>query len=44
MMDTSRLFQAVLDSGATKAAFLPQAQMVLSAHFRDICASDPGGG
>ena len=44
MMDTSRLFQAVLDSGATKAAFLPQAQIVLSAHFRDICASNQCGG
>ena len=43
-MDKKQLLDAVLAAGATKAAYVTQDQMVLSAHFRDICASNQCGG
>lgn len=42
-MDLEQLLQAVLDCGATKAVIIPQSQVVMSAHFRDICASNQCG-
>ena len=43
-MDKEQLRQAVLNCGATKAAIIPQSQIVTSAHFREICASNQCGG
>lgn len=43
-MDQDQLLQLVLSCGATKAAVIPQRQIVMSAHFRDICASNQCGG
>lgn len=43
-MDKEQLLQTVLDCGATKATVIPQSQIVMSAHFRDICASNQCGG
>lgn len=42
-MDQALLLQTVLDAGATKAAYVPQDQIVLSAKFRDICATNQCG-
>ena len=44
MMDKALLLQSVLDAGATKAAYVTQDQIVLSATFRDICATNQCGG
>ena len=43
-MDKEQLLQVVLSCGATKATIIPQSQIVMSAHFRDICASNQCGG
>lgn len=41
--DDSRLIQAALDAGAVGAMAIPQAQVVLHASFRDICAGNACG-
>ena len=43
-MTRDELLQAVLDCGATKATYIPQEKIVVSAHFRDICATNSCGG
>lgn len=43
-MDREKLMRAVLDSGATKAAYIQQEKIVLSANFREVCASNQCGG
>lgn len=43
-MDKQKLVQTVLDCGATKATVITREQIVLSANFRDICASNQCGG
>ena len=43
-MDKEQLLQTVLACGATKATIIPQSQIVMSAHYRDICASNQCGG
>ena len=43
-MDQEQLLQLVLNCGVTKAVVIPQSQIVMSAHFRDICASNQCGG
>ena len=43
-MDKEQILQTVLACGATKATIIPQSQIVMSAHYRDICASNQCGG
>lgn len=43
-MEYDQLIQEVLSCGASKAAVIQQSQIVLSTHFRDICASNQCGG
>ena len=43
-MDKEHILQTVLACGATKATIIPQSQIVMSAHYRDICASNQCGG
>ena len=42
-MTEQELIRLVLESGAAKAAVIPQKQIVLSAAFRDICAGNACG-
>ena len=42
-MDHQSLIQLALDSGATKATIISQEQIVTSAAFRDVCASNGCG-
>lgn len=42
-MDYETLIQAALDSGAAKAAVIENEQIIMSASFRDICASNGCG-
>lgn len=44
MMTREKLIEAVLSGGATKAAYITQDQIVLSADFRGICESNQCGG
>lgn len=43
-MDKEQLLQTILACGAAKAVSIPQSQIVMSAHFREICASNQCGG
>ena len=43
-MNKEELISIILDCGATKAAAIKQENIVLSAHFREICASNQCGG
>lgn len=43
MATDQQLIEAALGAGATKAMVIPQEQIVLSAQFRDICATNACG-
>ena len=43
-MNKEQILQRVLNGGASKAVFIPQSQIVLSAEFRRICERNQCGG